>query len=181
MRDLHRNSIQFKTDDDTSEVPPIFGNFFEGWTSLFSSNVKETPKEQKAEMHNNAEGPSPTDQPAGINQESNSPPAKRKNSVRFGREVASEILENDNVAHAIQILQQALDHLQMTQTEDEDTEEVSKIYSQILKSLCDPDVAQLVNEMSKTDDGNQPDIRNSVMWRLFTKVVESGYVLEVSE
>lgn len=91
----------------------------------------------------------------------------------------SELLDNDNVSNAIQILQQALDHLQMTRTEGEDKQDVSKIYSQIIKSLCDPTVARIVDEMSKKD-GKAPDIQESVLWRLFTKVVESGYVLEAS-
>jgi hypothetical protein len=184
MTDTHRNSLQFKTDDDTGEVPPIFGNFFEGWTSLFANKVENKQQEQEtAEPHYYSEDSSSTGQPTSIDQQSlrgsEKEPTKRKNSVQFGRQVVSEILDSDNVVHAIQILQQALDHLQMTQTEDEDKREVSKIYSQILKSLCDPTIAQLVNEMSKTSDGEQPDIRNSVMWRLFTKVVESGYVLQV--
>lgn len=91
----------------------------------------------------------------------------------------SELLENDNVSNAIQILQQALDHLQMTRTEGEDKQDVSKIYSQIIKSLCDPNIARIVDEMSKKD-GKAPAIQESVLWRLFTKVVESGYVLEAS-
>jgi cysteinyl-tRNA synthetase len=185
MTHTHRNSLQFNRNDETGEVPPIFGNFFEGWTGLFSNNIKDEQQQHQeleavVEPHYDTEDSSSAGQSTSIDQHSTDMPPKRKNSVRFGRQVVSEILDNNNVAHAIQILQQALDHLQMTQTEDEDKQEVSKIYSQILKSLCDPTIAQLVNEMSKTNNGEHPDIRNSIMWRLFTKVVESGYVLEVS-
>ncbi|RCI04217.1 hypothetical protein CU098_000255, partial [Rhizopus stolonifer] len=105
-------------------------------------------------------------------------PLRRKNSVRVGKKVISELLESDNVAHAVTILQKALDHLEMTQTDGEDEKEVSKVYSQIIRSLCDPNIASIVNEMSKRKDGQALDIQESILWRLFTKVVESGYVLE---
>lgn len=185
---------RFHPDDDLSEPPPIFGNFFEGWSSLFSNNQdknRESPKitnnqqhqqqqQQDYEANRSSTVSSLTDSTStrtSTVHDDHIP--KRKNSVQLGRQVMSEILENDNVSNAIQILQQALDHLQMTSTEGEDEGDVSKIYSQIIKSLCDPNIACIVNEMSKKD-GKVPNIQESVLWRLFTKVVESGYVLEVT-
>jgi signal recognition particle GTPase len=186
---------RFHPDDDLSEPPPIFGNFFEGWTSLFSnspSKNSESPRttnNQQQQQQQQQQQSYEADRSSTISSLTASTStrtssvyddhiSRRKNSVQLGRQVMSEILENDNVSNAIQILQQALDHLQMTSTEGEDEGDVSKIYSQIIKSLCDPNIASIVDEMSKKD-GKVPDIQESVLWRLFTKVVESGYVLEV--
>ncbi|KAF1799481.1 hypothetical protein FB192DRAFT_1387004 [Mucor lusitanicus] len=182
-----RNRPRFHPDDDTSDPPPIFGNFFEGWSGFFSNNHNDQDKQttisgQQQDYENDrystlsSQTASTSTRRSSILYDDSIPP-RRKNSVQLGRQVMSELLENDNVSNAIQILQQALDHLQMTRTEGENKEDVSKIYSQIIKSLCDPSIARIVDEMSK-HDGKVPDIQESVLWRLFTKVVESGYVLE---
>lgn len=184
-----RNRPRFHPDDDTSDPPPIFGNFFEGWSGFFSNNHNDQDKQttisgQQQDYENDrystlsSQTASTSTRRSSILYDDSIPP-RRKNSVQLGRQVMSELLENDNVSNAIQILQQALDHLQMTRTEGENKEDVSKIYSQIIKSLCDPSIARIVDEMSK-HDGKVPDIQESVLWRLFTKVVESGYVLEAS-
>ncbi|KAG1084163.1 hypothetical protein G6F42_021904 [Rhizopus arrhizus] len=180
-----RNHSRFHPDDDSSEPPPIFGSFFEGWPGFFSNNQDKPPQEisdQQQQHYENDRYSITSSQTASTSTHNSSilfdeSIPKRKNSVQLGRQVMSELLENDNVSNAIHILQQALDHLQMTSTEGENKDDVSKIYSQIIKSLCDPNIARIVDEMSRKN-GTVPDIQESVLWRLFTKVVESGYVLE---
>ncbi|KAL9544981.1 hypothetical protein MBANPS3_007359 [Mucor bainieri] len=193
------NHPRFHPDDDSSEPPPIFGNFFEGWSGFFSSNNQEKETASPQAIHDqqqqqqqqqdydndrystlSSQTASTSTRHSSILLDESTIPPRRKNSVQLGRQVMSELLDNDNVSNAIHILQQALDHLQMTRTEGEDKENVSKIYSQIIKSLCDPTIARIVDEMSKNDEGRVPAIQESVLWRLFTKVVESGYVLEAS-
>ncbi|KAI9475625.1 MAG: hypothetical protein EXX96DRAFT_540211 [Benjaminiella poitrasii] len=151
--------------DELTEAPPILGHFFEGWPSnkeniqRVSNDVKEPslPSEEEASSDSSSRG-------ADI-------PAPRKNSVQLGRQVMSELLDNDNVTKAVHLLQEAIEHLQMTQTGDDD--QVSQIYSQIIKSLCNPTMANLVDQMSGLADMDQ-----SILWRLFRKVVESGYTLD---
>lgn len=182
-----RNHSRFHPDDDSSEPPPIFGSFFEGWPGFFSNNQDKPPQDisdQQQQHYENDRYSIISSQTASTSTRNSSilfdeSIPKRKNSVQLGRQVMSELLENDNVSNAIHILQQALDHLQMTSTEGENKDDVSKIYSQIIKSLCDPNIARIVDEMSRKN-GTVPDIQESVLWRLFTKVVESGYVLEAS-
>ncbi|KAI8639965.1 hypothetical protein BD408DRAFT_420440 [Parasitella parasitica] len=197
MTDAKRKSYpQLRLGGDASKQSPVFDNFFEGWSGLLFNNAdkslaaqprRESYQLQQEQQDYEADQSSisiSTTTAASSNQASSTSArnsilydGRRKNSVQLGRRVMSEILDNDNVSNAILILQQALDHLQMTDTEGEDEDEVSKIYSQIIKSLCDPNVIRIVDEMSRTD-GKAPDIQESVLWRLFTKVVESGFVLQ---
>ncbi|CEP17693.1 hypothetical protein [Parasitella parasitica] len=188
MAETRNNCSQLYDEGDSSKQPSAFGNMFDGWSGLLTNNAGGKQAEQQPgetsnyQLQQDLQGYG-ADRSAISTATSSSRSSmlfddKRKNSVQLGRRVMSEILENDNVANAIQILQQALDHLQMTDAEGKDEEEqVSKIYSQIIKSLCDPNVARIVDEMSKKND-KVPDIQESVLWRLFTKVVESGFVLQ---
>lgn len=190
-----KNYFRFHPEGDANEPPPIFGNFFEGWSSMFSNkqNVKEeSPKISSQQQYHplDKDQDYEEDDFSSVSTQSTSfsgyttpvdvesDMLKRKSSVEIGRKVMSELLKDDNVSNAIHILQQAMDHIQMVHTEKEDKEDVSKIYSQIIQSLCDPNVAHIVDELSKAN-GKEPDIQESILWRLFTKVVESGYVLEV--
>ncbi|KAI8375321.1 hypothetical protein EDC96DRAFT_571946 [Choanephora cucurbitarum] len=186
---------QIRSDDEAFEPPPLFGNFFEGWSSFFSSgNQKPRQSNEDASRHgkgrfsfDSEEGSTSSDDESSFyctGEEENDNkkvfprPNRRKSSVRVGKRIISELLENENVSKAIRILQKALDHLETTQVDSEDGQEFSRIYSQIIHSLCDPNIYAVVKEVSKRSDGEEVDIRESVMWRLFTKVVESGYVLQ---
>lgn len=170
-----------------------FSNLFDGWSHLFSSQQEPEQNKQQEKRHSYyPESYYSSVPPSTISEEEEEEGSstisediprrfpKRKNSVKLGRQVLSELLDNHNVANAIHILKQALEHLNMTQQGQENSENISKVYSDILRSLCDPQIAEIVDEMSLTKDGKIPDVEHSIMWRLFNKVAESGHVLEVS-
>lgn len=168
--------------DEEQAHPPLFGKFLEGWSSLFQKEESGNPPPQTQKDHYTDDASSTTNN--RISDTSSASEEKtiqrqrqirRKSSIQVGNEVMTELLEKDNVRNAIEILQQALAHLDMTQKDNgENTQaETTKIYSQIIRSLCEPTVSKIVDEMTPSKD-----IYQSVLWRLFTKVVESGYVLE---
>lgn len=186
---MDRNRIwSFET--TPTKPPPLFGNFFEGW-SFEKSDIPLTPppddellEEEEFVDADDTSFSSRTFSTDAHPQRSNSysPPVthrpRRKSSIQVGNQVMTQLLEEDNVKNAIEILQQALNHLDMAQQEEaEDKHAISKIYSKIIKSLCDPAVSKIVDEMTPVDQ--KSDIHHSVLWRLFTKVVESGHVLQV--
>lgn len=165
------------SDEHTATLhPPLFGHFFEGWSSfLQKGNTPPVQLQDEPEQYSDADDSSLTDRQLLDVDDYQHDRYRRKSSIRLGREVMSEILEKDNVKEAIEILKQALSHLDITQQdEDENPQDVSKVYSQVIKALCDPGILGVVDEMTPTED-----IHQSVLWRLFTKVVESGHVLEV--
>lgn len=177
------------SDDATpTKPPPLVGNFFEGW-SFEKNDIPLTPPPEQTfeERFVDADDTSFSSRTSSSsmdlhrNSSTISSPAKlrprRKSSIQVGNQVMTQLLEEDNVKNAIEILQQALNHLDMAQQEDEDKHTISKIYSKIVKSLCDPTVSKIVDEMTPGDQ--KPDIHHSVLWRLFTKVVEAGHVLQV--
>lgn len=187
-----------------SMPPPMFGAFYSGWSHSLITPPADThhphdtpliifPTDEEKDRFDDADDTSfssrtsnsTNEHHAKIRQDTLSPPpavqrlqARRKSSIQVGNEVMMELLKKDNVKHAVEILQQALQNLNMTQQEEheegDNKEEVTKIYSQIMKMLCDPNISKIVDEMTPTTD-----IYKSILWRLFTKIVESGHVLEV--
>lgn len=93
---------------------------------------------------------------------------KRKSSIAIGNEI-SHLIETDRAKNAIRLLREAMDDLNLGQ---EDPQELSAIYSKVLTSLCDTKMTMLIHD--------DPDIYHSILWRLFTKVIESGYTLQVT-
>ncbi|CEJ03697.1 hypothetical protein RMCBS344292_17676 [Rhizopus microsporus] len=91
---------------------------------------------------------------------------KRKSSIAIGNEI-SHLIETDRAKNAIRLLREAMDDLNLGQ---EDPQELSAIYSKVLTSLCDTKMTILIHD--------DPDIYHSILWRLFTKVIESGYTLQ---
>ncbi|KAG0866630.1 hypothetical protein G6F16_009345 [Rhizopus arrhizus] len=92
---------------------------------------------------------------------------ERKNSIRLGQEI-NHLIETDHAKNAIELLKEAISQLE---SGEEEAEEISIVYSKIIKSLCDPQISNLIND-------NECDIYHSVLWRLMTRVIESGYTLQ---
>ncbi|RCI01813.1 hypothetical protein CU098_010618, partial [Rhizopus stolonifer] len=82
---------------------------------------------------------------------------KRRDSIVVGNEI-NMLIETDHAKNAIDLLKEAMAHLE---SDKEDPERISIVYSRILKSLCDPTISSLINE--------GPDIYSSILWRLFTR------------
>ncbi|KAI9264021.1 hypothetical protein EDC94DRAFT_606758 [Helicostylum pulchrum] len=187
---MDRNRI-WSYETTPTKPPPLFGSFFEGW-SFGKGDIPLTPPPDDDELLEEefvdaddtsfSSRTSSTDlHPHPQSSNSYSPPVtyqpRRKSSIQVGNQVMTKLLQEDNVKSAIEILQQALNHLDMAQQEEaEDKYAISKIYSKIIKSLCDPTISKIVDEMTPGD--RKSDIHHSVLWRLFTKVVESGHVLQ---
>lgn len=95
---------------------------------------------------------------------------ERKNSIRLGQEI-NHLIETDHAKNAIELLKEAIGQLE---SGEEEAEEISIVYSKIIQSLCDPQISNLIND-------NECDIYHSVLWRLMTRVIESGYTLQVNE
>lgn len=190
---MDRNRI-WSYETTPTKPPPLFGSFFEGW-SFGKGDIPLTPPPDDDELLEEefvdaddtsfSSRTSSTDlHPHPQSSNSYSPPVtyqpRRKSSIQVGNQVMTKLLQEDNVKSAIEILQQALNHLDMAQQEEaEDKYAISKIYSKIIKSLCDPTISKIVDEMTPGD--RKSDIHHSVLWRLFTKVVESGHVLQVKK
>lgn len=164
------------------ETSPFFNNVFDGWSHSFSSQQQDPHSKQNRRFsYDSYYTCTESDDESTDSLDENNTRPKRKNSVKVGRQVLSELLESRNVANAIQILKEALDHLNMKYQGKAVSQDICKVYSNILKSLCDPQIAEIVNEMSKSQNGHVPKVEESIMWRLFNKVIESGHVLEVKK
>lgn len=186
------------TDESTIiKRPPTVASFFKGWSFTQSDRPLTPPPEnkendeEKEEVEEEVEEETFVDaDDASFSSRSFSPCSeysnrgsiqidnkiRRKSSIDIGNEIMSKLLEEDNVKSAIEILKQALNHLNMAQ-QDEDRASISEIYSRIIKSLCDQSISKIVDEMMPND--KKSDIKHSILWRLFTKVIESGHVLQV--
>lgn len=106
---------------------------------------------------------------------------RRMDSVQVGNHI-NDLLGKDEVKHAVSALQQATQHMNMTDLNPEhNDEQVADTYSDMLERLCEPNMAKLINQISGIDlKSNPQSIYNCVMWRMFTKVVECGFQLRVS-
>lgn len=104
----------------------------------------------------------------------------RRDSVQVGQHI-NELLSQEKVKQATAALRQAVNTLNLTDLDPSHNQEnVAKTYSTMMLNLCDPSIASVINSISQVDIDNHPDqIYHSIVWRLFAKVVEAGYVLEV--
>ncbi|KAI9282218.1 hypothetical protein BY458DRAFT_583522 [Sporodiniella umbellata] len=98
--------------------------------------------------------------------ESNCDEVKRRKSLDIAQEI-QPLLEVDKVQPALELLHEAI---QCLESNDEDPREISRVYSRIIKALCNPHITSLMNEDS--------DIYDSVLWKLWTRVMDSGYTLQ---
>lgn len=160
---------------DETRPPPIVGSFFKGWTSIYRSKDDTSAIQEHFEDADDTSFSSRTSSLDNLPQNYQ----RRKSSVQVGNEVVG-LLEKENIKNAIDVLQEALEHLNMAQDIGEDSANISKIYSQIIKTLCDPAISKLVDELTPGTKDKKLGIYNSVLWRLFTKIVESGHKLEVN-
>ncbi|KAI8142268.1 hypothetical protein BJV82DRAFT_616151, partial [Fennellomyces sp. T-0311] len=104
---------------------------------------------------------------------------ERGDSVQIGQHI-NDLLHNEDVKQAVSILKEAVQAMDMTDLESGHGDpQVVRTYSTMLQTLCDLKVARIINQISKVDLMDNPDaIYKSIMWRMFTKVIEAGYTLE---
>lgn len=149
--------------------PPIIGSFFKGWPPTFYENKDDLEYFEDADDKSFSSRSSSLDSlPENYH--------RRRSSIQVGNEVAF-LLEEENVKNAVDVLQDALGHLNMAQQKfGHDSSTITEIYSKIIKTLCDPNISKIVDKLTP---GPKHNIYNSVLWRLFTKIVESGHTLQV--
>lgn len=158
--------------------PPIIANSFEGWRSYHQQENKDLMSGQ--EEFKEADDRSFSSRSSSVDSIPSIDYNRRRSSIQVGNQV-SELLDQENVKHAIDVLQESLEYLDMAQEkiDKNDNSKITGIYSKIIKTLCDPNISKIVDEFTPKQEGN-PNIYNSILWRLFTKVVESGHTLQVS-
>ncbi|KAJ2962947.1 hypothetical protein NQZ79_g2028 [Umbelopsis isabellina] len=96
----------------------------------------------------------------------------RSNSLEVGEHI-NKLLNEEEVQEAVHVLNDAVKYVDIANISPQKTNELGPTYSKILLNLCEPNVLKLVMSISKTND-----IVDSVIWRLFSKVVASGYTLD---
>ncbi|KAI9289352.1 hypothetical protein BC943DRAFT_356318 [Umbelopsis sp. AD052] len=99
-------------------------------------------------------------------------PPKRANSLQVGNHVRN-LLNAEEVQGAVHMLQEAAKHLDMSEIGNEDPQELASTYSKILLTLCDQKILELVMDICKCDD-----IIDSIIWKLFSKVIAAGYTMD---
>lgn len=104
----------------------------------------------------------------------------RADSVQIGNHI-NDLLKNEDVKDAVEILKEAICTMKMTDLhQDHDNEQVVNTYSTMLCTLCEPKMARIITEISGIDLENNPDaVYDTIIWKMFAKVVEAGYTLEV--
>lgn len=104
----------------------------------------------------------------------------RADSVQIGIHI-NDLLKNEDVKEAVDVLKEAVYTMSMTDLHDEhDNEQVVTTYSTMLRTLCEPKMARITTEISGIDLEKNPDaVYDTIIWRMFAKVVEAGYTLEV--
>ncbi|KAL0079952.1 hypothetical protein F4703DRAFT_1957486 [Phycomyces blakesleeanus] len=173
---------------DAVEPSSRLGAFFDSWPTLSRVISQSNP-------HSHSPTPSPPPSPirtpvneeyrnlesdpislSGKQLDSN---GNKLNSIGVGRKV-NNLLEHDDVKEAVATLNNAVAYMSMSDTvSNENPEQVAKIYSEMLHTLCEPKILNIVNEISGVDLKKFPqDITRCIMWRLFIKVVQAGYTLE---
>ncbi|KAJ8660127.1 hypothetical protein O0I10_003986 [Lichtheimia ornata] len=105
----------------------------------------------------------------------------RADSVQIGIHI-NDLLKNEDVKEAVDVLKEAVYTMSMTDLHDEhDNEQVVTTYSTMLRTLCEPKMARITTEISGIDLEKNPDaVYDTIIWRMFAKVVEAGYTLETS-
>jgi hypothetical protein len=99
-------------------------------------------------------------------------PPKRSNSLEVGEHI-NKLLSEEEVQEAVRVLTDAVKYVDIANVSPQKTDELAPTYSRILLNLCEPNVLKLVMNFCHTKD-----IVDSVIYRLFSKVVASGYTLE---
>ncbi|KAI9497609.1 hypothetical protein BDB00DRAFT_868209 [Zychaea mexicana] len=104
---------------------------------------------------------------------------QRGDSVQIGIHI-NDLLDNDDVKQAVNALQEAVQAMNMTDLESgHDNNQVVHTYSTMLQTLCEQNMARVINQISGVDLKTNPDmIYGCIMWRMFTKVIEAGYTLQ---
>ncbi|KAI7880512.1 hypothetical protein K492DRAFT_195085 [Lichtheimia hyalospora FSU 10163] len=105
----------------------------------------------------------------------------RADSVQIGNHI-NDLLKNEDVKDAVDVLKEAVYTMSMTDLhENHDNEQVVTTYSTMLRALCEPKMARIITEISGIDLEKNPDaVYDTIIWRMFAKVVEAGYTLETS-
>ncbi|KAG0169567.1 hypothetical protein DFQ30_003518 [Apophysomyces sp. BC1015] len=187
-------------EDDTwlsraGDTPSILSSVFEGWPSFVLSSPSPPPDDEHIKSETRPPNPSPPSPDSVDYQSARSESLdsttshehkhkqhkkshrRQRSSIAIGNEV-NDLLNKDHVRKAISVLQEAVSWMHMTDDPGQSPGSVAKIYSRMLKTLCEPNLSSVVNEISGVDPKEPGAIYNCVVWRLFTKVVESGYTLE---
>ncbi|KAG0170412.1 Ras- protein Rab-7 [Apophysomyces sp. BC1021] len=188
-------------EDDTwlsraGDTPSILSSVFEGWPSFVLSSPSPPPDDEHIKSETRPPNPSPPSPDSVDYQSARSESLdsttshehkhkqhkkshrRQRSSIAIGNEV-NDLLNKDHVRKAISVLQEAVSWMHMTDDPGQSPGSVAKIYSRMLKTLCEPNLSSVVNEISGVDPKEPGAIYNCVVWRLFTKVVESGYTLEL--
>ncbi|KAI8377824.1 uncharacterized protein BYT42DRAFT_645387 [Radiomyces spectabilis] len=175
------NSTYTSTESDTeaetkrkaetkTETPPTQSRR-NSHTSVVSENGIPSRPTIPKRSYTAAEAPSSSDEPPLR-------PRQRLNSIKIGDEI-NRLLEQDKVKRAVAVLEEAVTVMNMTDEESSNNpEQVAAVYSKIIRTLCEPPIFKIVSEISGVDIRDHAMVQQSVLWRLFTKVIESGYVLE---
>lgn len=100
------------------------------------------------------------------------PLPKRTSSIEVGKHI-SDLLHAEEVQAAVHVLQEATKFLDMANVDQGDAQTLAPMYSNILLSLCGPKVLELVMDVSSSRD-----IVDTIIWKLFAKVVAAGYILD---
>jgi hypothetical protein len=129
-------------------------------------------KTDDSEPNSNGPKTSDTESPSGNSASKQLQPPKRANSLEVGNHI-QKLLNAEEVQGAVHALQEAAKHLDMSDIGDEDPQKLASTYSKILLTLCDQKVLELVMDISNCDD-----IIDSIIWKLFSKVVAAGYIME---
>ncbi|KAI9272794.1 hypothetical protein BDA99DRAFT_533628 [Phascolomyces articulosus] len=92
----------------------------------------------------------------------------------------SDLLEIEDVKEGVSILRQAIEAMNMFDMESgHDNDQVVETYSTMLKTLCEPNVLRVINQAVHIDIKSNPHaVVDCLIWRMFTKVIEAGYVLQ---
>lgn len=163
------------------DTPSIIGEFLRGWSSPSPRRESADSDSSAASFMERPSHPPPESEeyhtPMGIPMDGEESRRRgRCDSVQVGHHI-NELLSHDEVKEAVSALEQALQTMNITDVDPErDVSEVAQTYSSMIEKLCESKMANLINQIS----GCPKDaIEQSIMWRMFTKVIESGYTLEV--
>ncbi|KAG2224614.1 hypothetical protein INT45_003754 [Circinella minor] len=104
---------------------------------------------------------------------------QRQDSIASGGAV-NDLLEIDDVKDGISVLRQAIETMNMFDLDSgADNDQVVETFSTMLKTLCEPNVQRVINQAVDADIKAHPNkMENCLIWRMFTKVIEAGYILK---
>ncbi|KAI7863224.1 hypothetical protein BDF14DRAFT_1885328 [Spinellus fusiger] len=177
IKDCSREHRSQNTQPSYFELPPTsessfsLSNIFEGWPllgkvlspsekpPLARSNSDKTPCREKSENLSKAM----FDKSSG------------KTSYKI-----HQLFQQEDVKEALVVLHQAISYMCMLDTKSEDTPEtIARVYSEMIITLCEPKVLWIMNTVSGLNlDAAPQNMNKCIVWQLFIKVVQSGYILE---